>query len=96
MRIRVGPGSKVTQASCASTRHAPLPDGLKQRHNIRCPPPLQLPKDTVPAKVPAETVAQAAVALRSAGCTLLEVSEDGTKIKRKEVGGEGSQLVNGP
>ena len=46
---------------------------------------LQLPKDTVPAKVPADVLAQAAEALRSSGCTLLDVSEDGTKIKRKEV-----------
>ena len=46
---------------------------------------LQLSKDVTPDKVSADTIAQAAEAFRSEGCTLLEVNTEGTKIKRKQV-----------
>ena len=64
--------------------------------SILCPPvPLKLSKDVTPDKVSADTVAQAAEAFRSEGCTLLEVNTEGTKIKRKQVGGRGAMGAMG-
>ena len=54
-------------------------------HTSTSSSPSQLPKDTLPATVPAESIAAAAEALRSPGCTLLDVNAEGTKIKRKQV-----------
>ena len=78
--------------------HAPL---MLPSCSPRTSPP-QLPKDTLPATVPAESIAAAAEALRSPGCTLLDVNAEGTKIKRKQVhvwegggGGERGQKEEG-